>query len=194
MRLLLLLGTTTIHALMAPPRQLLRRPYQIQPAQMTPELQTALTLNTGLAVAGTLAGQKQLTKTGLVHAWALGVILWSSFVGWRGYSLCVLYLVVGSAATKIKQKQKEAQGIAEGRGGARGPENVWGSAATAALCALYGFRKPYKAHNAAVAADPQTFSGPRAPPRPSAMPCASFCCCFIFVAALPTTKYSTHKE
>jgi len=109
---------------------------------MTPELQTALTLNTGLATIGTLAGQKQLTPTGLVHAWALGVILWSSFVGWRGYSLCVLYLVVGSAATKIKQKQKEAQGIAEGRGGARGPENVWGSAATAAMCALYGFRKP----------------------------------------------------
>ena len=50
--------------------------------------------------------------------------------------------MVGSAATKIKQKQKEAQGIAEGRGGARGPENVWGSAATAAMCALYGFRKP----------------------------------------------------
>ena len=135
-----LLGTAT--ALMAPPRITLRRPYQIQPAQMTPELQTALTLNTGLATIGTLAGQKQLTKTGLVHAWALGVILWSSFVGWRGYSLCVLYLVVGSAATKIKQKQKEAQGIAEGRGGARGPENVWGSAATAAMCALYGFRKP----------------------------------------------------
>ena len=138
-----LLGTTTIHALVAPPRRALpRKAARVPPAQMTPELQTALTLNTGLATIGTLAGQKQLTKTGLVHAWALGVILWSSFVGWRGYSLCVLYLVVGSAATKIKQKQKEDQGIAEGRGGARGPENVWGSAATAAMCALYGFRKP----------------------------------------------------
>ena len=138
-----LLGTTTIHALVAPPRlSLARKAARVPPAQMTPELQTALTLNTGLATIGTLAGQKQLTPTGLVHAWALGVILWSSFVGWRGYSLCVLYLVVGSAATKIKQKQKEAQGIAEGRGGARGPENVWGSAATAAMCALYGFRKP----------------------------------------------------
>jgi len=138
-----LLGTTIIHALVAPPRRaLVRKAARVPPAQMTPELRTALTLNTGLATIGTLAGQKQLTPTGLVHAWALGVILWSSFVGWRGYSLCVLYLVVGSAATKIKQKQKEAQGIAEGRGGARGPENVWGSAATAAMCALYGFRKP----------------------------------------------------
>jgi len=32
--------------------------------------------------------------------------------------------------------KKEALGIAEGRGGRRGPENVWGSAATAAACAL----------------------------------------------------------
>jgi uncharacterized protein (TIGR00297 family) len=32
--------------------------------------------------------------------------------------------------------EKEAQGIAEKRSGARGPENVWGSALTGALCAL----------------------------------------------------------
>ena len=32
--------------------------------------------------------------------------------------------------------QKEAEGISEKRSGARGPENVWGSALTAALCAV----------------------------------------------------------
>lgn len=32
--------------------------------------------------------------------------------------------------------QKEAEGIAEKRSGARGPENVWGSALTGALCAM----------------------------------------------------------
>ena len=100
-----MLGTASVsacsaRAIHATHTRRLRRPYQIQPAQMTPELQTALTLNTGLATIGTLAGQKQLTKTGLVHAWALGVILWSSFVGWRGYSLCVLYLVVGARPPK----------------------------------------------------------------------------------------------
>lgn len=40
--------------------------------------------------------------------------------------------------TKVKEREKEVAGIAEGRGGARGPENVWGSAATAALCAIAG--------------------------------------------------------
>ena len=38
--------------------------------------------------------------------------------------------------TKVKKAKKESLGIAEGRGGMRGPENVWGSAATSALCAL----------------------------------------------------------
>jgi uncharacterized protein (TIGR00297 family) len=33
-------------------------------------------------------------------------------------------------------KEKEEKGIAEGRGGRRGPENVWGSAASAAVCAI----------------------------------------------------------
>ena len=37
---------------------------------------------------------------------------------------------------QVRSKEKEAAGIAEGRGGARGPENVWGSAATASICAL----------------------------------------------------------
>jgi len=42
------------------------------------------------------------------------------------------YFVLGSAVTKIKMKEKEEAGIAEKRGGARGPENVWGSAGSAA--------------------------------------------------------------
>ena len=54
----------------------------------------------------------------------------------QGWSLCVLYLLAGSKVTKVKMKDKELLGIGEGRGGRRGPENVWGSAATGALCAV----------------------------------------------------------
>ena len=46
------------------------------------------------------------------------------------------YFLVGSGVTRIGMAQKEAAGIAEKRSGARGPENVWGSALTGALCAL----------------------------------------------------------
>lgn len=41
------------------------------------------------------------------------------------------------------------------------------------------------------AADPQTFSGPRAPPRFSAMPNASFSACFTLVTRDPKIRYST---
>ena len=57
-------------------------------------------------------------------------------LGWRGWTTCTVYLLAGSFVTKVKKAKKEAMGIAEARGGWRGPENVWGSAATAALCAL----------------------------------------------------------
>lgn len=37
--------------------------------------------------------------------------------------------------TKLKLKQKQAEGIAEARGGRRGPASVWGSGVAGALCA-----------------------------------------------------------
>jgi len=108
---------------------------------LAPQIVQALALNSGLATVGVAKGQKVLTPSGLAHAWALGVMLWAS-LGWRGWSTCVMYLVGGSAVTKVKKAKKEALGIAEGRGGTRGPENVWGSAATSAVCALASLRWP----------------------------------------------------
>lgn len=42
------------------------------------------------------------------------------------HPVCVLYLFLGQLVTKVGFDEKEALGIAEGRGGRRGPENVWG--------------------------------------------------------------------
>ncbi|MCC5635901.1 TIGR00297 family protein [Nostoc sp. CHAB 5844] len=82
-----------------------------------------------------IAPKKLLTPAGLFHAWILGVIVWGT-LGWQGYLVVAFYFLVGSGVTRIGMAQKEAEGIAEKRSGARGPENVWGSALTAALCAL----------------------------------------------------------
>jgi len=76
-----------------------------------------------------------LTPEGFFHALALGTGLWTT-LGWKGWTTCVLYLFLGSTVTKVKFKEKQKLGIAEGRGGKRGPENVWGSAATGLLCAI----------------------------------------------------------
>jgi Integral membrane protein DUF92 len=67
---------------------------------------------------------KMLTPEGFFHALALGTMLWNT-LGWRGWTLCVLYLGLGSLVTKVKFQKKQEMGIAEGRGGRRGPENVW---------------------------------------------------------------------
>lgn len=76
-----------------------------------------------------------LTRRGWVHAGALGTILWGC-LGPRAWLAVVLYLALGSAVTRLGFRRKLALGLAEARGGRRGPENVWGSAATGALLAL----------------------------------------------------------
>jgi len=94
---------------------------------------TALWIN-GLLIA--LAQRLPLlTKAGWAHAGILGTVLWGS-LGPRGWLAVVAYLVLGSLVTKLGFRSKQARGLAEARGGRRGPENVWGSAATGALLAL----------------------------------------------------------
>lgn len=101
---------------------------------LNPWLLAAL-LNTGLGLVGWKLVSKLLTPSGLVHAWILGVIVWG-VLGWSGYGVVLFYFLAGSAVTKVGMAEKEAAGIAEKRSGARGPENVWGSAASSTLCAL----------------------------------------------------------
>jgi uncharacterized protein (TIGR00297 family) len=95
----------------------------------------AVGLNTVLLAIGWIAPKKLLTPAGLFHGWLLGVLIWGS-LGWQGYFVALFYFLVGSFVTHIGMAQKEAEGIAEKRSGARGPENVWGSALTGAICVL----------------------------------------------------------
>ncbi|MGB3641843.1 MAG: TIGR00297 family protein [Rivularia sp. (in: cyanobacteria)] len=95
----------------------------------------AVGLNAVLLGIVWLVPKKLLTPAGILNAWLLGVLIWGT-LGWRGYVVVCAYFIVGSAVTRIGMEQKEAEGIAEKRSGARGPENVWGSAFTAALCAI----------------------------------------------------------
>ena len=67
---------------------------------------------------------KMLTPSGLLNAFVLGTSLWAT-LGWKGWSVCVAYLFLGVLVTKIRFHEKEQMGIAEKRGGKRGPENLW---------------------------------------------------------------------
>ena len=76
-----------------------------------------------------------MTKSGWISAGILGTILWGC-LSWQGWMSVVIYLLLGSLVTKIGFKFKKEQGIAEKREGRRGPENVWGSAATGLFLAI----------------------------------------------------------
>lgn len=75
-------------------------PLGLASAALATPLGTGVALNSALAALGTAANQRVLTPSGLAHAWALGVILWST-LGLRGWSTCVIYLIGGSAVTKL---------------------------------------------------------------------------------------------
>lgn len=95
----------------------------------------AVLLNLSLGLVGWKVVNKLLTPAGLVHAFILGILIWGT-LGWTGYTVVLFYFLAGSGVTRIGQAKKEAEGIAEKRGGARGPENVWGSAAAGTICAI----------------------------------------------------------
>lgn len=95
----------------------------------------AIAINTVLIAIAFLLPKKLLTPAGYVNAWLLGVIVWTA-LGAQAYATTLFYFFAGSAVTKVGMATKEAYGIAEERGGVRGPGNVWGSALTATLCAL----------------------------------------------------------
>jgi uncharacterized protein (TIGR00297 family) len=101
-----------------------------------------------LAVNGLLIGLAQraplLTPAGWFHAGILGTLLWGS-LGWRGWLAVVAYLALGSLVTRLGLKEKSARGLAEGRGGRRGPENVWGSALVGCALALVAAHAPQAA-------------------------------------------------
>ncbi|ACK73255.1 protein of unknown function DUF92 transmembrane [Gloeothece citriformis PCC 7424] len=92
-------------------------------------------LNAILLAIAFIAPKKLLTPAGYFHAWILGVLVWGT-LGWRGYAVVMFYFLVGSTVTRIGMAEKEKEGIAEKRSGQRGPENVWGSALIATICAI----------------------------------------------------------
>ena len=99
----------------------------------------ALALNAALIAAAQRA--PLLTPAGWVHAGLLGTLLWGS-LGPRGWLAVVAYLALGSLVTRLGFARKQAAGLAEGRGGRRGPENVWGSALVGCGLALLTTRLP----------------------------------------------------
>uniref|UniRef100_A0A2P2K4E2 Uncharacterized protein LOC105139726 n=1 Tax=Rhizophora mucronata TaxID=61149 RepID=A0A2P2K4E2_RHIMU len=105
-----------------------------------PTWQSALVSNLLIFVVGSPLLVAGLSLSGIGAAFLLGTLTWRAF-GPSGFLLVASYFVIGTAATKVKMAQKEAQGVAEKRKGRRGPGSVIGSSAAGCVCAflaIYG--------------------------------------------------------
>jgi uncharacterized protein (TIGR00297 family) len=94
----------------------------------------------GLAVNVALAAAAFATRgvgvAGAIVGTLLGTTIWA-FAGWRGFSLLFAFFVLGTAATKAGYARKAAAGIAQEKGGRRGPGNALSKTAVPACAAIF---------------------------------------------------------
>ncbi|KAE8124649.1 hypothetical protein FH972_019514 [Carpinus fangiana] len=98
-----------------------------------PTWQSALLSNLIIFVLGSPILVSGLSLSGIASAFLLGTLTWRAF-GSSGFLLVATYFIIGTAVTKVKMAQKEAQGVAEKRKGRRGPGSVIGSSAAGCVC------------------------------------------------------------
>lgn len=111
-------------------------PNLVQSIQSSPPTwQSAVLSNILIFVLGTPLLVSGLSLSGTAAAFLLGTLTWRAF-GSSGFLLVATYYVVGTAATKVKMAQKEADGVAEKRKGRRGPGSVIGSSVAGCICAF----------------------------------------------------------
>lgn len=111
----------------------------------------ALALNAAVALAGWRA--RTVTAAGAFTGAVIGVLVFAG-AGWQGWVILLASFVAAAVTTRAGFRRKALVGIAERRGGARGPGNAvanTGVGAWAALVSL-GVAPPGPAHLAMVAA------------------------------------------
>ncbi|WP_273844557.1 DUF92 domain-containing protein [Rubrobacter calidifluminis] len=92
----------------------------------------------GLLVTAFFAGMAyalgMISTSGAVGGFVVGVLVYAS-LGWRGFAVLALFVVGGSALTRVGYRVKQIRGTAEGRGGRRGARNAFANSVVAVVCA-----------------------------------------------------------
>ena len=99
----------------------------------TARLPAAVLLNLVAAAAGWRAGA--VTGAGAIAGWMIGAAIFV-FAGWQGWAVLMAAFLTASAATRFGLRQKQRAGIAEDRGGRRGPGNAIANTGAAAWLAF----------------------------------------------------------
>jgi uncharacterized protein (TIGR00297 family) len=85
---------------------------------------------------------KTVTAGGAITGWVLGTWLYG-FAGWRGFLMLGLFFVLGTVATRMGYGKKAALGIAQEKGGRRGPSHALANAGAGAAFAALAATTPY---------------------------------------------------
>ncbi|MDQ4062358.1 MAG: DUF92 domain-containing protein [Actinomycetota bacterium] len=100
-------------------------------------------------MAGSLTAACLVTGVFAALAYVLGMVSWGGAVGGfvvgtviyaclgpQGFAVLALFVVGGSALTRLRYRSKERRGIAQSRRGRRGARNALANCGVALLCAL----------------------------------------------------------
>lgn len=83
-----------------------------------------------------------VSRSGALGGFVVAALIYS-VLGWRGFATLALFVVGGSALTRIGYHRKERSGIAESGGGRRGARNALANAGIAVACAVLSALTPY---------------------------------------------------
>ncbi|RMF73785.1 MAG: DUF92 domain-containing protein [Acidobacteria bacterium] len=100
-----------------------------------PAGQIALAIGVNGVVAAAAWFARSVDTGGAVHGAVLGTAIWL-LAGGGAFVVLLGFFVLGSVATRLKYREKQAAGIAQERGGRRGARHAWANAGAPALFAL----------------------------------------------------------
>ena len=98
-------------------------------------------VNAVLAVGAYAA--RGVDRSGALCGWCLGVALYA-FSGWRGFSLLLLFFILGTACTKLGYAKKAILGIAQEKGGRRGAKHAIANTGAGVLFAFLAIATPHQ--------------------------------------------------
>ena len=109
-------------------------------SERMPQVIVALLVPAIFAVMAYLLGT--VSRGGAIGGYIVAALIYLS-LGWQGFTVLALFVVGGSALTRLGYERKERSGTAEGGGGRRGARNALANGGVAVLCALLAALTPY---------------------------------------------------
>ncbi len=94
------------------------------------------------ALAGAAYALRTVNRSGVIAGFLVGFVIYA-FLDWQGYLLLMAFFVIGSAATKLGYRKKEAAKLAQEDKGRRGARHALANAGVATACAVFAAMTDY---------------------------------------------------